>query len=179
MDNRDLDSKIEDDSIPKENEICYSIEHISRSVEQISIIITELSLGIKKATDINSIILSEANQARERMKQTDSILASISRIASQTKLLGINATIEAAHAGQAGRTFSVVAEEIGKVSISTNEAINKINSAMENMRSSFDAISNKSIEANIASIAQEEVLNEILVSVKELSAMTKLLKKSE
>lgn len=75
MDNINLVCKIEDESITKENENCYTIEHISRSVEQISIIITELSLGLKKAADINNMILSEAKQACERMKQTDSILA--------------------------------------------------------------------------------------------------------
>ena len=167
------------DLVSKDNEICYTLEHVSRYVEQITTIIAELSLGLKQIADINNMILSEAKQACEHMEQTDDILEFVRRISSQTKLLGINATIEAAHAGQAGRTFSVVAEEIGKVSISTNQAIDKINSTLQNIRSSFDAISDKSIEANIASIAQEEVLKEIVVSVKELSAMTTLLKISE
>lgn len=68
-------------------------------------------------------------QAMEEAKKIDQIriLAdTIGTIADQTKLLALNASIEAARAGDAGRGFSVVADEIQSLSLASSEAVHKI-----------------------------------------------------
>jgi methyl-accepting chemotaxis protein len=67
-------------------------------------------------------------------KEIFSILDSIKSIADQTKMLGLNAAIEAARAGDAGKGFGVVAEEIRKLSESskqTADGIGKLIRAIE------------------------------------------------
>lgn len=65
---------------------------------------------------------------------------SITDIASSTNLLALNASIEAARAGDAGRGFAVVAEEIRKLSSSTTELVNGIDKSVKTLYESIDSL---------------------------------------
>lgn len=78
--------------------------------------------GIEEMTSqMNTIHLavraaeSNVEELMERMERINSFLAGIMAIAAQTKILALNANIEAARAGDAGKSFSVVAQEIRKL----------------------------------------------------------------
>ncbi len=82
--------------------------------------------------------IKESEKVREILALTDEIIG----ISNQTKLLALNASIEAARAGDAGRGFAVVAEEIGELSSRTEttaKQISEINTfTVENMESLID-----------------------------------------
>ena len=79
-------------------------------------------------------VRSETENAIERSKSVsriDDLANAIKEIASQTSLLSLNASIEAARAGEAGRGFSVVASEIGKLADQSAQTVGSITSIVQ------------------------------------------------
>jgi methyl-accepting chemotaxis protein len=81
-----------------------------------------------------------------------SILSEIGSIAKQTNLLALNAAIEAARAGEAGRGFAVVADEVRDLSARTTQFSQEINKLMQSMQ-----VSVKQTEAAIQGMASQDM----------------------
>lgn len=72
----------------------------------------------------------------DHTRSVQNILSEIGSIAKQTNLLALNAAIEAARAGEAGRGFAVVADEVRDLSARTSQFSQQINTLMQSMRES-------------------------------------------
>jgi methyl-accepting chemotaxis protein len=93
----------------------------------------------------------------------------IQTISLQTNLLGINAAIEAANSGQAGRGFRVVAEEIQRLSKSATDSVAKIEGVLKEMTNSVDYITTKIVSSNELFQNQAVVLQDIAKSLEKLN----------
>lgn len=78
----------------------------------------------------------------EYTENTKKMLQMINNIAKSTRILGLNAGIEAARSGEAGKGFAVVASEITKLANQSAESVTEINDVMENLRQQVISISN-------------------------------------
>jgi methyl-accepting chemotaxis protein len=87
---------------------------------------SKLAMGLVQVTD----------DIAKRTRDVQSILSEIGEIAKQTNLLALNAAIEAARAGEAGRGFAVVADEVRDLSARTSQFSQQINALMLGMRDS-------------------------------------------
>ncbi|MGX9415784.1 methyl-accepting chemotaxis protein [Vibrio sp. WJH972] len=126
---------------------CTTIE-VSNSLEvvaQMSIESTKTSqegaevigLAIESLEEVGGILASAANHIQlleEASMKVDSVMDIINGIAEQTNLLALNAAIEAARAGEQGRGFAVVADEVRNLAVRTVDAVSDISSTIETMK---------------------------------------------
>lgn len=85
--------------------------------------------SVRQIKDVEVTVTSSAkmvDRLGERSKQIGEIVDAMTGIAEQTNLLALNASIEAARAGDHGRGFKVVAEEVGKLAQESKESAEKI-----------------------------------------------------
>ena len=117
---------------------------------------------------LNSKVQSGAGQIQQLNQQTDevaSVLAVISSIAEQTNLLALNAAIEAARAGEQGRGFAVVADEVRSLASRTQESTDEIRNTIETLRSGASGCVDIMDEAS--TLAQQQV-DSIMMVAKDL-----------
>ncbi|GEP62414.1 chemotaxis protein [Clostridium beijerinckii] len=162
-------------SLERKNAVMSITKNLTETLSQISITINEVAKDVQELATMNEELLLETKETNEKTKDTDNIVTFIQGISSQTNLLGLNAAIEAARAGDAGRGFNVVAQEIRKLSNSSNESIKQINSVIKHISTSINSINDGLIKSNDVSQGQSAALEEIVASIAELNSTAKKL----
>lgn len=158
-------------------------KRLSNNFMHVSATIEELSASANNISSQQEELNKEITQVGIITEQINSILDAIKAIASQTKMLGLNASIEAARAGELGRGFSVVAKEIQNLAANSRETAITISELTTQIQDSVkETIKNSKItldttkEQSIAMEAVGENIQDSVYIVEQLSEMMEKLK---
>lgn len=138
----ELDENIELASASDEK-IGHSKEYLNETQEHSN----ALGSAMMSAAQSQGELHDKLGFLSENIQQISAISALISDIASQTNLLALNAAIEAARAGEHGRGFAVVADEVRKLAERTNKSLQEIEVKISATMQSLDEM-NKTISTN-------------------------------
>ena len=127
----------------KSNEDASDIKKKAREIEQQSRVAYDNAINIAEQREAD---LADANEKAKVVDQIGTLADTIAEIADQINLLSLNASIEAARAGDAGKGFAVVASEINKLASSTSEAVEQIRETIDGVQEAFGTLSNSSGE---------------------------------
>ena len=131
-------------------EMMGNIGSVNTSVEKMASEFSSLEKDTQTGIEKQNAVKERIDEIAEQSAMLIEANTAIENIASQTNMLAMNAAIEAAHAGDAGKGFSVVADEIRKLSETSTEQSHTIGDELRKIVQSIEVMVNSSNESEEA-----------------------------
>ncbi len=131
------------------------LSFIEQGLEHLEVINSDHGKALQKAVEEIQQLAKLTSESQALIQETASVMQLIRNVANQTRILGINASIESARAGEHGRGFGVVAESIHELSASSIKSVQSVSGTMENIRQTLQNI-NDSVDQVVADIQRIE-----------------------
>lgn len=159
-------------SLNEEFQAFLMTQELSESMQQTVQATEEIAKAANVIQETEQKLADEVINVMNQTQEITKILGFIHSIADQTKMLGLNAAIEASRAGDAGRGFGVVAEEIRKLSDESKKTAKQIQDLTQSIMKSVQSASSLSGQTLKATSDQAASTEEILAGIATVSDNT-------
>ena len=184
------------ESVEEISVLARGVQERARSSEQVSIemvtelikskdVIRSLTAGIQKLAEDNEDSLVAVQRLAENAKKVEQIIQLVGNIAAQTSLLALNASIEAARAGDHGKGFAVVAEEVRLLADESASAVQGISELIRNIQQDVQSVvtkisdqvkiankeAEKGKETNVIIEEMTKTVHEVAEAVQEITSL--------
>ncbi len=127
-------AKASHDSAIDAQQISFAVDNINKLAMEGGKLALDTKFEMKKTEEISSDTIRITEELGDKAGEIGKIIDTIKSIADQTNLLALNAAIEAASAGEHGRGFCIVAEEIRKLAENNNQSAKIIEDIVKNIQ---------------------------------------------
>ncbi|WP_243124294.1 PrpR N-terminal domain-containing protein [Clostridium sp. AWRP] len=139
------------------------------AIEQSNAAVEELASSSEELASMSQETANIITKAFKEVNNTSSILEIIQQVAKRTNLLGLNAAIESSRAGEYGRSFSIVASEIRKLSAESKVSASKIGAMLNGLRNSVEFVLKNVEQSNAITQEQAQASQNIAHMLEELN----------
>lgn len=160
-------------TIPKNNagKLRQLSGNSTQALGDISAVAQEIAVSAAEINENEEKLNNRISSINDLVNEIIPILEFIKNLADQTKMLGLNAAIEAARAGNAGRGFSVVAEEIRRLSDDSKNTVMKIRNLIDLITLEIHETTDTSLMIVNSTQEQAAANQELNASIQEFSSM--------
>jgi len=160
-----------DQIIDKQDSLKRSIEKIYQIVKDTKGIINQVMVNSDLSTNMVREMSGEIDRISETIEQVNFITEIINIISEKTRLIAVNSAIEASRAGEAGKSFGVVADEIRKLARLAHNAANEIGElikinekrvglSVDKIKEVIEVLTNVNSSIKMINEANENIINE-------------------
>lgn len=142
---------------------------LSQEINQASNTVDTMTNSILDLADNINRVSEQASRASGSLTDIDSIASTVGKIADQSNLLGLNASIEAARAGSEGRGFAVVADEVRKLAITSKDHASDINQTTAEVRDLIEQLDKAIVHINEQSEEQSSAIHGIAQAMQKIN----------
>jgi methyl-accepting chemotaxis protein len=140
-------------------EMARSLSYFSEKSKKIQQVTQSVHESVKEARTVSSDLGVQGESLTKMRQNLSQALATISEISKEMHLTGMNAAIEASHAGENGRTFRIVADTVADLSKKTEGAVNRVGTELSILKKQLDrVVSNLSTESEELETAERRLI---------------------
>ncbi|HEY3365635.1 MAG TPA: sugar diacid recognition domain-containing protein [Symbiobacteriaceae bacterium] len=143
-------------------------EDVQAGLERLAVAGQQILAGTAESRRLTEQLGIATAELLSGSRTTVSALNVIQDLAGRTNLLGLNASIEAAHAGQQGAGFRVVADEIRKLAHRTETSASQINGALAQWQRSFDLMAAQVAQTGQVTCEQAEAVRAVTAEIERI-----------